>query len=94
MAGPVGAGLGLQSPWSLCWSQGPFCPEAIPLPSVFSVSSILFGLLSSYMLGYCWLCALFLSRLGRCFTHVQGEVDSAPTYLATILRIPVIFFSL
>ena len=32
-------GLGLQSLWSLCWSQGPFCPEAIPLPSVFSVSS-------------------------------------------------------
>ena len=28
------------------WSQGPFCPEAIPLPFVFSVSSILFGLLS------------------------------------------------
>ena len=46
-AGPAGAGLGLQSPWSPRWSQGPFCPEAIPLPSVFSVSSILFGLLSS-----------------------------------------------
>ena len=26
---------------------GLFCPEAIPLPSVFSVSSVLFGLLSS-----------------------------------------------
>ena len=38
-AGPAGAGLH--------WSQGHFCPEAIPLPSVFSVSSILFGLLSS-----------------------------------------------
>ena len=46
-AGRAGAGLGLQPPWSLCWSQGPFCPEAIPLPFVFSVSSILFGLLSS-----------------------------------------------
>ena len=46
-AGPVGAGLELQLPWSPSWSQGPFCPEAIPLPSVFSVSSILFGLLSS-----------------------------------------------
>ena len=46
-AGLAGAGLGLQSPWSLHCSQGPFCPEAIPLTSVFSVSSILFGLLSS-----------------------------------------------
>ena len=41
VAGPVGAGLGLQLPWSLSWSQGPFCPEAVPLLSVFSVSSIL-----------------------------------------------------
>ena len=40
-------GLSLQSPWSLVWSQGRFCPEAIPLLSVFSVSSILSGLLSS-----------------------------------------------
>ena len=47
VAGPSGAGLGLQLPWSLSWSQGPFCPEAVPLPSVFSVSSVLFGLLSS-----------------------------------------------
>ena len=47
VAGPVGAGLGLQSPWFLSWSQGPFCPEKIHLPFVFSVSSILFGLLSS-----------------------------------------------
>ena len=77
---------GLQSTWTLCWSQGSFCPEEIPLPSVFSVSSILFGLLSSYMLGYCWLFALFLSRLARCFTHVQGEVDSAPTYLTAIFH--------
>ena len=38
VAGRAGAGLGLQSPWSLSWFQGPFCPEAIPLPSVvFSV---------------------------------------------------------
>ena len=42
-----GVGLGLQSPRSPQWFQRPFCPEAIPLPSVFSVSSILFGLLSS-----------------------------------------------
>ena len=47
VAGLAGAGLGLQSPLSPHWSQGPFCPEAIPLPSVFLVSSILFGLLSS-----------------------------------------------
>ena len=37
------------------------------------------------MLGYCWLFALFLSRSARCFTHVQGDVDSAPTYLTAIL---------
>ena len=43
----VGASLGLQSPCSPRWSQGPLFPEAIPLLSVFSVSSILFGLLSS-----------------------------------------------
>ena len=47
VAGPAQASLGLQRPWSSRWSQGPFCLEAIPLPSVFSVSSILFGLLSS-----------------------------------------------
>ena len=41
VAGQVGVGLGLKSSWSLYWSQGPFCPEAIPLPSVFSVSSIM-----------------------------------------------------
>ena len=46
-AGLAGVGLGLQSPWSLRWSKGPFCPVAVPLPSVFSVSSILFGLVSS-----------------------------------------------
>ena len=40
-AGLAVVGLGLQLPWSLRWSQGPFCPEAIPLPSVFSVSSVL-----------------------------------------------------
>ena len=38
------------------------------------------------MLGYCWLFTLFLSRSARCFTRVQGEVESAPTYLATILE--------
>ena len=32
---PAGAGLGVQLPWSLCWSQRSFCPEAIPLPPVF-----------------------------------------------------------
>ena len=31
-----------------------------------------------------WGTALFLSRSSRCFTCVQGEVDSIPTYLATI----------
>ena len=37
------------------------------------------------MLEYCWLFSLFLSRSARCFTHLQGEMDSAPTYLAAIL---------
>ena len=36
------------------------------------------------MLGCFWVFTLFLSRMGRCFTQVQGEVDSAPTYLAAI----------
>ena len=81
------AGLGLHSHWS----QGPFCPEAIPLPSVFSVSSVLSGLLFSQTLGCFWLFALFLSRLGRCFTQVQREVDSAPTYLTVIFCPPIIY---
>ena len=84
---PSSEGLRLQASWSQCWFQGPFCPEAIPLPSVFSVSSTLLGLLSSYMLGSCWLFALCLSRSARCFTHVQGEVDSTPTYLASIFHL-------
>ena len=42
-----GKGLGLQLPCSPCWSHRPLCPKAIPLRSVFSVSSILFGLLPS-----------------------------------------------
>ena len=46
-------GLGLQSPCSPSWSQGPYCLEAIPLPSDLSVSFIRFGLLPSYILGYC-----------------------------------------
>ena len=32
-------GLGLQPPWSLRWPQGPYCPEALSLPSDFSMSS-------------------------------------------------------
>ena len=38
------------------------------------------------MLGYCWLFTLFLSRLGRCFTQVERQVDSAPTYRAAIFE--------
>ena len=86
-------GLGLQPPWSPHWSQGPYCPEAISLSSKFSVSCTIFGLLSSYMLGYCWLFALLLSTSARYFTHAQGEVDSAPTYLAAIL-VPHFYLSL
>ena len=33
VAGPVG--LGLQQSWPWCWSQGPYLPKAISLPSVF-----------------------------------------------------------
>ena len=66
------------------WNQGPYCPEAISVPSDFSMPSTIFGLQSSYMLGYCWTFALFLRRSTKGFTSVQGEVDSAPTYLATI----------
>ena len=46
-ASPAGVGLVLQLPWSLYWSQGPLCPEAIPLLCVFSVSCVLFGLIST-----------------------------------------------
>ena len=42
------------------------------------------------MLGCCWLFALFLNRSARCFTHLQGEVDSTPTYLAAILHLIVV----
>ena len=36
------------------------------------------------MLGYCWLFTLFPSISSRCFTHVQGEVDPAPTNLSPL----------
>ena len=81
-------GLWLQPPWSPHWSQGPYCPEALSLPFDFSMSSEIFGLLSSYMLGYCWLFTLFLGRSARCFTRVQGGVESAPTYLTANLALP------
>ena len=93
-AGLAGTGPGAAAAWSLHWSQGPYCPEAISLLFDFSVSSTLSGLLSSYMLGYCWLFALFLSRSVRCFTHVQGEVDSSPTYLTAILVLHLEFLFL
>ena len=93
-AGPAQVGLGLQPPWSPCWSQGRFCLEAIPLPSVFSVSSVLFGLLSSKTVGCFWLFVLFISRVGRCFTQAQGEVNSAPTYLAAIFSLSGLLFDL
>ena len=55
-------GLGLQPPWFPHWTQGPYYPEALSLPSGFSMSSTIFDLQSSYMLGYCWLFALFLRQ--------------------------------
>ena len=51
------------------------------------MSSTIFGLQSSYILEYCWLFTLFLRRSARCFTGAQGEVDSAPTYLATMFSL-------
>ena len=39
---------------------------------------------NSHILGYCWLFAVLLRRSARCFTCVQGKVDSAPTYLTAI----------
>ena len=39
------------------------------------------------MLEYCGLFTLFLRRAAMCFTHVQGEVESAPTYVATIFSL-------
>ena len=58
--------------------------EALSLPPDFSISCTIFGLQSSYMLEYHWLFALFLRRSARGFTHVLGEVDSTPTYVAAI----------
>ena len=51
---------------------GTYCPEARSLPSGFSMSSTIFGLQSSYRLGYCWLFSVFLRRLGRCFHMCAG----------------------
>ena len=51
------------------------------------MSSIIFGLQSSYMLEYCWLFSLFLRRSAWCFTGAQRELDSAPTYLTAIFSL-------
>ena len=74
--------------WFLCWcilfsSKYPGIHSSHLLIWFFNVLYN-FGLQSSYMLGYCWLFTLFLGRLSRCFSHVQVEVDSTPTYLITI----------
>ena len=54
--------------------------------------SSIFGLRSSYMLEYCWLFTLLL-RSARYFKWHWGEVDSAPTYLATIFSLLPPLFS-
>ena len=85
------SGWGLQQPWLPHISQGPYGPSAISLPSqhnlfaiCFSMSSTIFGLQTSYKLGFHWLFTLFLRRLARCSTWAQGELGSAATYLAAI----------
>ena len=69
-------GQGLELPWSLRRSQGPYCPLALFSPSDLSVSSI-FGLRSSYMLEYRWLFTLFL-RSARCFTGAERKWTPLP----------------
>ena len=64
--------------WSPRWTQRPYCPEALSLSSDFSMSSTIFDLQPSHMLGYCWLVTLFLRRSERCFTHVQGKWTPLP----------------
>ena len=49
-----------------------------------SMSSTIFDLQTSYKLGFHLLFTLFLRRLARCSSCVQGELGSAPTYLTTI----------
>ena len=54
-----------------------------------------FGFQPLYMLGFHWLFTLFLRRSAMCSTCMQGEVGSAPTYLAAIfltLILEVFFF--
>ena len=46
-----------------------------------------FGFQTSYKLGFCWLFTLFIRRLARCSSWVQGEVGSTPPYLAAIQHV-------
>ena len=80
-AGPVGSGLGLQSLWSCTGPRDLYVLKQSPYPLFFF--SVLYTFWFPIFIngGVHWLLPLFLSRLGRCFTHVQGEVDSTPTYL-------------
>ena len=56
------------------------------------MSSAIFGLQTSYKLGYRWSFTLFLRRSARCSSWVQGELGSAPTYLATIFWFQIDLF--
>ena len=54
------------------------------------MSSTIFGLQTSYKLGFYWLFTLFLRRLARCSSWAQGEQGSAPTYLTIIFQLPIL----
>ena len=73
-----------QQPRSLCRSQGPYCPNTMSSQSVFQCPLHFFGLQISYKLGFHWLFILFLRRSARRSSWAQGELGSAPTYLAAI----------
>ena len=58
------------------------------------MSSTIFGVQTSYNLGFHWLLTLFLRRLARCSGWVQGGLGSAPTYFATIFSAPFLFLEM
>ena len=54
----------------------------------FSMSSTIFGLQTSYKLGFHWLFTLFVRILTRCSSWAQGELGSTPTFLTAIFLLP------
>ena len=80
-------GLGLQQPWSLCWSQGPYCPKAISLLSVFHCPLQFWP--PTFIYAEIALAVHSVpQQISPVFHLCKGEVDSAPTYLATIFLSP------